>query len=261
MNQSEQYLNIDTPENVVFGYEVAGIATRFMAAFIDTILFLILQTIVFTVVFSAFSLTGMAVAGVVAALSFIFSWGYYVFFEMAWNGQTPGKYWAELRVIRRDGSPITLVESAIRNLVRPIDFLPFGYAIGVIVMFLNRDASRLGDLAAGTLVVYAHEDVTLSSLELENRSRTLAQTQVPEMVAQWPIERLSRQEIEMADQFLQRQYSLQNGNLGQQITHHLLNKMGVSADEASGLETPFLIRSLVTQWYKQQEKGGGAKVT
>lgn len=254
MNQSEQYLNIDTPENVVFGYEVAGIATRFMAALIDTILFLILQTIVFVVVFSAFSLTGIAVAGVVAALSFIFSWGYYVFFEMAWNGQTPGKYWAELRVIRRDGSPITLVESAIRNLVRPIDFLPFGYAVGVIAMFLNRDASRLGDLAAGTLVVYAHEDVTLSSLELENRTRSLAHTRVPEVMEQWPIERLTRQEIELADQFLQRQFSLQNGHLGQHIARHLLNKMGLPPNEASGMDEPFLLRALVTLWYKQQQK-------
>ncbi|MEK7327557.1 MAG: RDD family protein, partial [Chloroflexota bacterium] len=87
-------------------------------------------------------------------ISFAFFWGYYILFEMLWNGQSPGKRWVGLRVIRTDGTPITLTESIIRNLVRLVDFLPAYYGVGVVTMFINEQSRRLGDLAAGTLVVH-----------------------------------------------------------------------------------------------------------
>src|SRR5262245_43839706 len=131
----DDYLTIDTPENVAFGYEVTGLGSRFMAAIVDTLFILIIQVIVNLVL--AFVVLGvlsrfvedeealliwaMALLGLVA---FAFFWGYYIFFEMIWNGQSPGKRWMGLRVIRTNGTPITLSESIIRNLVRLIDFLP-----------------------------------------------------------------------------------------------------------------------------------------
>ncbi|HEX2995458.1 MAG TPA: RDD family protein, partial [Anaerolineales bacterium] len=125
MTLPEETLDIQTPENVAFGYQVAGIGSRFLASLLDTLLIGLLQIIVVVVA----TLIINALEDVTAALSTwiiaifslilaIFYWGYYVFFEMLWNGQSPGKRWVGLRVIRTDGTPITLSEALIRNLVR-----------------------------------------------------------------------------------------------------------------------------------------------
>ena len=85
-------------------------------------------------------------------------------FELLWNGQTPGKRLANTQVVRANGAPAEFGEVAIRNVVRIIDFLPFAYAIGFVVMFLNRRSRRLGDFAANTLVIKRQDQVKLSDL-------------------------------------------------------------------------------------------------
>lgn len=83
---------------------------------------------------------------------------------MGWHGQTPGKRLAGTRVVRLDGGGPGFLDVAIRNLVRLVDFLPFAYALGFVVMFFNRNARRLGDFAAGTLVIRQPEVVHLESI-------------------------------------------------------------------------------------------------
>ena len=166
----EQDYAIDTPESVTFAYEVAGIGNRFIAALIDTaILFtalLLLNLFVF-VLLGVLSELGVDVEqlddapswvegliiALYALLNFVLIWGYYVVFELTWNGQTPGKRWANLRVVRANGNPAGFLDVVIRNLVRIVDFLPTGYGLGLTVMFLNQQARRLGDYAAGTIVI------------------------------------------------------------------------------------------------------------
>lgn len=173
----DETLNINTPENVTFDYDIAGIASRFTAALIDTVLIVILQMVTNLLVLLVLSrfgdgtgidnleMLGAWVVGLVGLISFLFLWGYYIFFEMLWNGQTPGKKAIKLRVIRSDGTAITLTESVIRNLVRLVDFLPAFYGIGTVSIFINRQTRRLGDLAAGTLVVHEkNQQVTLKDL-------------------------------------------------------------------------------------------------
>ena len=133
MTLPEEILDIETPENVAFGYQVAGIGSRFLATLLDTVLVGLLQVVVIIVlslIVRAFeggtfadqlSSWIIAIFGVIAAL---FYWGYYVFFEMLWNGQSPGKRWVGLRVIRLDGTPVTISESLIRNLARTVEVLP-----------------------------------------------------------------------------------------------------------------------------------------
>ena len=91
-------------------------------------------------------------------------WGYYIFFETLWHGQTPGKRLSRLRVIRQSGGTIGVWEAIIRNLVRFIDFLPLAYGFGVVSMFASDRARRLGDYAAGTVVVREGAPVTLAGL-------------------------------------------------------------------------------------------------
>lgn len=169
---NEEY-TIDTPENVTFGFDVAGIGSRFIGALVDSLILGLLLFLVNVVLALAISLfapdgsdfvtavsdsdgvtwaAGVAIA-IYALLNFILLWGYFIFFEMIWRGQTPGKRVAGIRVVRMDGNSISFLDNVIRNLIRIIDFLPFGYGVGLIVMFCNRHARRLGDFAAGTLVV------------------------------------------------------------------------------------------------------------
>ncbi len=117
---------------------------------------LILQPFLAMWIFQTASPSSWIVA-ILGLISFILLWGYYIFFEILWNGQSPGKRWVGLRVIRIDGTPITLSESIIRNLVRIIDFLPTAYGVGVVTMFINTNSRRVGDLAAGTIVVHDRE--------------------------------------------------------------------------------------------------------
>jgi uncharacterized RDD family membrane protein YckC len=166
---------VSTPEHVAFGYEVAGIGSRFGAALLDTtiigVLYLLLQVLLLTTnalsdtVFSgaATGISGVFVL-ILTVLAFGVLWGYYVFFETLWNGQTPGKRVARLRVIRENGGAIGFWEALIRNLVRIIDFLPMAYGFGVVTMFANNRARRLGDYAAGTVVVREGAPVPLAQL-------------------------------------------------------------------------------------------------
>lgn len=179
--QLEQEYTIDTPESVTFAYEVAGIGNRFIAALVDTaILFtalLLLNVLVLAGLGVLGDLNGDVLLGdeppswfgglmitLYALLNFVLYWGYYIFFELLWNGQTPGKRWTKLRVLRLDGNPAGFVEVLLRNLVRPVDFLPGGYGLGLLVMLLNDKSRRLGDLAAGTLVIREKADISLGAL-------------------------------------------------------------------------------------------------
>jgi hypothetical protein len=98
---------------------------------------------------------------VVLLLFFAVNWGYYLFFELVWHGQTPGKRWLGLRVIKEGGYPIGFTEAAIRNLVRLVDYTLY---LGAVVMLTDRLSRRLGDLAAGTLVVKERRELSAATL-------------------------------------------------------------------------------------------------
>ncbi|MBI5963723.1 MAG: RDD family protein [Chloroflexi bacterium] len=229
MTNTNDILKIDTPENVTFDYDVAGIGSRFLAALVDTALILILQGVVIGTLILLVTLfsDGDLFAGALSAwilaglglISFIFLWGYYIFFEILWNGQTPGKRWVGLRVIRVDGTPITASEAVIRNLVRIIDFLPTAYGVGVVTMFVNANSRRVGDFAAGTIVVHERETKGLGDLS-PIRTNTLtipgSQNHLPDG---FPAERLSQYELQIIEEFLLRRSGLSNRSV---LAQHIL---------------------------------------
>jgi uncharacterized RDD family membrane protein YckC len=253
----DEFLNIDTPENVIFGYEVVGIGSRFMAALVDTAIIIALQIVVnLTMVLLLFNLLGIDmgttwVTAVFGLISFALLWGYYIFFEMLWNGQTPGKRWLGLRVLRSDGTPITLTESIIRNLIRIIDFLPAFYGLGVVVMFVNAQSRRLGDLAAGTLVVRDQANLTLEKLTEAPRRQLRLQISphIVEQVNDWPLERLSEADIQLAEDYLQRQTELENGaQLAEQILGRLLQRMAIPEPQSASHDRPYFLAQIVKEW-------------
>ena len=139
---------------------LAGIGSRFIAILIDYLICgvaLVVLLILMSIIVAAFhvfsNLSANWATGIFVLIIFLMIWGYFSLFEAFWNGRTPGKAAAKIRVIHQSGRGITFVESLARNLVRVIDYLPGFYAVGVIAMFLNKRHQRLGDMVAGTLVV------------------------------------------------------------------------------------------------------------
>ena len=157
-------LIIDTPEQVHLEFVLAGIGSRFMAVLLDVLieaavylaLFLLTLIWISSGLFS--STRSIWWNTIVTLVIFCINWGYYAIFEALWKGQTPGKRWAGIRVIKESGRPINAFEAITRNLVRAVDFLPGFYGIGVVTMLLNAKNRRLGDFVAGTLVVHETSD-------------------------------------------------------------------------------------------------------
>lgn len=247
----DELLNIDTPENVVFGYEIAGIGSRFMAALVDTIIIVVLEIVVNLILIFITPRDAAWVVAVLGLISFGIIWGYYIFFELSWSGQSPGKRWVGLRVIRVDGTPIGLTESLIRNLVRLIDFLPASYGFGVVSMFITSQSRRLGDLAAGTIVVWEQERVTLDSLARETKTiaRETAQVDV-DSLTDLPIDKLTEADIQLAENFLARRHDLPNRyELAQHIQKILYNRMEIKTlPFAPAREFEKRIQEIVAAW-------------
>ena len=164
---TEDILIIETPERVPLHFALASIGNRFLACAIDhaiQALALALIGVAFLIVANssdlenAFSTAPKWILAVMVVLLFLILTGYFAFFEWIWRGQTPGKRWLKLRVIREDGRPITFWESSVRNLLRTFDMMPAPfYSIGLISVFSSTRDQRVGDMVAGTVVVRERE--------------------------------------------------------------------------------------------------------
>ena len=157
-HQLDTSIEIVTPENVSFRYHVAGPFRRLPAFIIDVILqtlVLALTAIAIPLAFSVLGLSGVALGrGFWLILWFVLAWFYGGLFETYWNGQTPGKRLMRIRVIATDGQPINGIQAVLRNLLRAIDCQPlFLYTFGLLSSLMNNRFQRLGDLAAGTMVI------------------------------------------------------------------------------------------------------------
>jgi uncharacterized RDD family membrane protein YckC len=226
MTNTGDTLQIDTPENVTFDYDVAGIGSRFLAALVDTILIALLDIILIGASYllnDTLQLLGEGdsswLIAILSMIAFIFFWGYYIFFEIYWNGQTPGKRWVKIRIIRLDGTPVTAAEVVIRNLLRVIDLLPIAYAVGVVCMFMNDKSRRLGDLAAGTLAVHERNAAGLieaGSAREKALATVIANGEAPE---NFPLERLKERDRQMIEDYLLRRARLPNRT---QLAGHIL---------------------------------------
>ena len=244
---------IETPEAVSFGYDVAGIGSRFMAALVDTLLIGVLQAVVLGLTIAALSSAqgGPWIAAGLGLLAFALLWGYYLLFEMIWNGQSPGKRWVGLRVIKESGAPISFVDSAIRNLVRLVDFLPMYYGVGVIVMFLNDQARRLGDFAAGTLVVRERKDVTLDSLVADALPTPPASQTDAEALPGLELSGLDAGDYDLIVRFLERRDRLANrSQLALKLAAGIGARMGLAPQELTPLEAERFLAA-VTEAYRQ----------
>ena len=151
-----QHLEIETPEHVVLDYEIAGLGSRAAAALIDILILggLALSSGILLAIMNRMGLSPGRLGGAVLILIGFAAWyGYFTLFEGLRGGQTPGKRRLGLRVVADTGQPAGIGAAAIRNLLRPADFLPPPYLLGALLVGLHPRAKRLGDMVAGTVVV------------------------------------------------------------------------------------------------------------
>ncbi len=157
---SDLKLDVTTPERVAIDLPIAGIGYRALAYLIDVAAL----SGVSLVLYFGYSFIGpsavelyqdaprlLRIAAFIGA--FVVLWVYWTAMEVFWNGQTLGKRVMHIRVVRKDGAPVTAFESAVRNLLRVVDFMPACYPVGVVTMLVDRQHRRVGDLVAGTLLV------------------------------------------------------------------------------------------------------------
>ncbi len=168
---SRRLIAIRTPENIELSYALAGPGSRATAYVIDLLIMSIICQVLINLLAAAIALilqamgengqlwaAGIATLGAAALYN-----GYFIFLEWLMNGQTPGKRLLHIRVIKQGGYSLRFLDTLLRNLLRVIDFLPLFYGVGLTSILLTRDSQRLGDLVAGTLVVY-QEPVETESL-------------------------------------------------------------------------------------------------
>jgi uncharacterized membrane protein SpoIIM required for sporulation/uncharacterized RDD family membrane protein YckC len=157
---------IETPEHVVLGLELAGLGSRLAAAALDA-LFIAALSLLLLAALQLGNLWPVSWRGWYAALlvsaGVVLLWGYFVLFEGLGNGRTPGKRSVGIRVVMDTGHPVTFGAAVTRNLMRLVDAQPaFSWAVGLVAMFAHPHNKRLGDLAAGTIVIRDRpEDVRL----------------------------------------------------------------------------------------------------
>lgn len=148
-------IEISTPERVTVAYELAGVGSRLLAQAIDV---LIVTGIVTGIILAAGAVRAPFTLAIAIGAITLTPVGYFLLLEWLRRGSTPGKAALRLRVVSVGGEPLGLQAAAVRNLLRIVDFLPFAYVLGGICALVSAQGRRLGDLAAGTVVVRLEDE-------------------------------------------------------------------------------------------------------
>lgn len=235
-------LMICTPEQIGFNYSISGLGSRSLAFMLDytirviLILFIVVLFYLLSRIFpSVISLEAVgdisktwliAIGFLLYAVIYL---GYFIIFEALWAGQTPGKRSIHLRVVRIDGQPIGWMESAIRNILRSIDVLLGFYPIGLIVMFLSPESKRIGDYAAGTVVIFERR-VNVPA----NRSRLRGPARPYRPDIELNISLVTARAYQVAKSFLQRREHMDKTDrdeIAKSLATHLMEKLDISIEK------------------------------
>ena len=224
--------HVETPEQIELDLPLAGIGSRAIAYLLDLLCQIVpiaALAIPLLLIAPVEKLVGKSADGLpelttlpLAILSlaiFAVNFGYFAIFETLWRGQSPGKRWLSLRVVKDGGFPLDGRAALVRNLLRVVDFLPAFYVVGMASLFLGASGKRIGDHAAGTLVVR------------ERRVRELA----PPAEAPPPADdRLTAEERALVEDFLRRR-----GELEEDARYRLARTLAARLSARLGDREPF----------------------
>jgi uncharacterized RDD family membrane protein YckC len=231
-------VSVVTPEHVQLRFQTAGLGSRAAAQLIDgCILFLVNLTIILFFSIVAFDEFEEGPIGsdpvmevgqaIFLILLFVINFGYSLFLEAFWSGQTVGKRMLKLRVIRDNGQPITFLSAVLRNLFRVIDVLPSAYFLGSLVVFFHPKDKRIGDMVAGTIVVSEAGTGAISSRKERKGIDQYAPLELTESQKQ----AITREDWQLLSSYISRLPSLTNERkreLGEQIAKRFADKLNWS---------------------------------
>ena len=262
----DQVVSIETPEQVVFSYTIAGIGSRAGAALIDHALLaggLVLLWLLYVFIvapglelsrnLSAITQqTGGWLAALLVLIQFVVQWGWYVLFEALWDGQTPGKRWLHLRVVQDGGYSVSFAASAARNIARILDMQPIlTYGVGLVAVAVSKTGKRIGDQLAGTIVVRERIMTVPHADTIAGATAAVASAQPVAAAA------LTEDELDLLQRFLARAPTLDESRriaLAGQLAVRLHEHLG--ADDGSPL---FRLRALLDRERAARALGAGAR--
>jgi uncharacterized RDD family membrane protein YckC len=236
-----------SPEKVYLKLKLAGVGSRFAALFIDSIFQSILAGFIifvmvflggfsFEEVFVRMNFSGGWMIAIILFFTFTIFYGYNIFFETIWSGQTPGKRFIKLRVVQENGSSIAFVQVLIRNILRVIDSLPTGYAIGIISVMISKKNQRLGDMAAGTIVIRENGEDAPAAVNFEVRETAWSG------VARLHLQEIGEEDFAVLKKYLLRRETLRQDELlvmDQKLALFFSQKLGLKPEE-TGNSVEFL---------------------
>ena len=237
-------LSIDTPEQVALDFSLASIGSRFLALATDSLIQFGVAALVLIVAVAAEWILALSLRSnpwVLAVLVlgwFVVYYGYFAIFEVAWNGQTPGKRLVGLRVISVTGRPISAYEAILRNVVRIADQMPGIYAVGIISVFVTERSQRLGDLAAGTVVVHER------AVEIADLS---PRAEAPSVTTQHGAERLNAEEIAVIELFFRRRDQL-GGYERSRIARQIAERVRARLDSTTNMNNEQFLEEIVAEY-------------
>jgi uncharacterized RDD family membrane protein YckC len=255
-------ITVVTPENITVTYQVAGLASRFMATVVDLCIqaLLILSRVVGHGGGHGIS-AGSLISAVGIIVLFLILLAYAIFFEMVWGGRTPGKRLFGLRVIRDGGYPIHFLASAIRNILRFIDFgivpLPGPPLVlcglpGLLTIFFSPTYKRIGDYAAGTLVIV---EAGASPFSTRRASAVLPAEVVTLLPYVRNLDRLMPEEYRMLRRFTARRRELEmvvQAAIGERLAVPLMQKLEIEAPIRFQLQYADLLEAIERRYAEER---------
>ena len=219
----EDRISVATPEGVTLEVTLAGVGSRFAAGLIDQLLRSVVL-LALVILGGVVGDRGDTSAGLLLALLFValffVQFAYDVLFETLGAGRTPGKRWMGLRVVKAGGGPVGFVTSALRNILRIVDALPGFYVVGMLCVLFTRNNQRLGDLAAGTIVVRERTQRTAIQQPLPPSPSPVA-----EDGSLWDVSAISAEEVATVRRFLDRRETLAP-DARERLAHQMATRLG-----------------------------------
>jgi uncharacterized RDD family membrane protein YckC len=265
----EDRISVHTPEGVTLDVPLAGVGSRFVAQFVDQVIqwsvllaLFIGLTVPAALLFpedDAAGAEGILALGIAVFLLavFVVQFGYHVAFETWGAGRTPGKRWAGLRVVKEDGAPVDFTSSAVRNLLRLVDGLPFAYLVGIVAVLASAKNQRLGDMTANTIVVRERIGGRESRRERKQRAAVPmapVTTPAPEALL-WDVSGVTAEEVTVVRRYLERRPTLQpeaRMRLAAELAAGLRPKVVGPDEDMSDIE--FLTELVAVKFFRS---GGG----
>jgi uncharacterized RDD family membrane protein YckC len=255
---------LHTPESVELEFTLAGIGNRAYALLIDYIIFgltlivfligvLIFNSVLLDTITKLVGSTnrlGLWLIAVQALIGFVIYVGYFVFFETVWSGQTPGKRYVKIRVIRDDGRPVRLQQSTLRALLRPFDDLFF---IGVFFIVFSQREKRLGDLVGGTLVIQEEQPMKTTSFKVSTSAQYLAN----KLLTDADISRLLPEDFAVIREYLQRREGMilnARNDLSKQLATQVKQIIGLEKLPRTKVDANVFLEAVYEAYQQQFDK-------